>query len=116
MGTNYYAIKRKPSLYNTPLHIGKSSSGWMFLFCGYQDYELNSYNYDERININSYKDWVKYLSNDDIVILNEYDEEYTLEEFLFLVNAKQEREKNNPDNFNNCANVGGYRFSYRDFE
>lgn len=117
MGTNFYAIKRKPSLYNTPLHIGKSSSGWMFLFHGYQDYHFNNkFYYDEAININSIEDWVKYLNNDDIVILNEYDEEYPLEEFLFLVNAKQEREKDNPDNFSNCANVGGYRFSYRDFK
>ena len=32
MGTNYYAIKKKPSLYNREIHIGKSSVGWLFLF------------------------------------------------------------------------------------
>lgn len=116
MGTNFYAIKRKPSLYNTPLHIGKSSGGWMFLFHGYQDYHFdNEFYYDEAININSIEDWAKYLKNDNIVILNEYDEEYTYEEFFKMVFYKQLIGANNPDNFKNCANIDGFRFTYRDF-
>ena len=32
MGTCYYAVKKKPSLYNRTIHLGKSSAGWLFLF------------------------------------------------------------------------------------
>lgn len=31
MGTNYYAVKNRPTVCS-PIHIGKSSSGWLFLF------------------------------------------------------------------------------------
>ena len=31
MGTNYYVIPNRPSV-EEPIHIGKSSMGWMFLF------------------------------------------------------------------------------------
>lgn len=31
MGTNYYVVPNRPSV-ETPIHIGKSSIGWMFLF------------------------------------------------------------------------------------
>lgn len=37
MGTNYYAVKKKPTIAE-PLHIGKSSCGWKFLF-----HEVNKY-------------------------------------------------------------------------
>ena len=32
MGTNYYAVRKRPSLYDRTIHIGKSSVGWLFLF------------------------------------------------------------------------------------
>ena len=31
MGTNYYAVKNKPTV-SSPIHIGKSSMGWKFCF------------------------------------------------------------------------------------
>jgi len=111
MGTNYYAVKKKPSLYNGALHIGKSSAGWKFLFRGYQDEELN-YGAD-RLNINSIEDWKKYLKENNVVILDEYDREISYDDFFKLVEEKQKEE--NKDNFCDCCNVNGYRFTFHDF-
>lgn len=103
MGTNYYAVKKKPSLYNGALHIGKSSCGWKFCFQGYED----------ELNIKSIEDWKKYLKSDDIVILNEYDEEVSYNDFFKLVEEKQK--ENNPDDFKYSINVNNYRFTFRVF-
>ena len=103
MGTNYYAVKKKPSLANEPLHIGKSSAGWKFSFQGYQD----------ELNIKSIEDWKDFLKNNDVVILNEYDEEVSYDDFFELVEKKQE--ENNPDDFKYSVNVNGYRFTFSDF-
>lgn len=111
MGTNYYAIKRKLSLYNSAIHIGKSSAGWKFLFRGYQDREWN-YGVD-KLNINSIDDWKKYIKEKDLAIFDEYDEEISYDDFFEFVEEKQKEE--NKDNFVDCANIDGYRFSYRDF-
>lgn len=111
MGTNYYAVKKKPSLYNLAIHIGKSSAGWKFLFRGYQDEKFNYGIY--RLNINSIEDWKKYLKENNVVILNEYDEEISYDNFFKLVEEKQKEE--NKDNFCNCCNVNGYRFTFHDF-
>ena len=51
--------------------------------------------------------------NDEIVILNEYDEEVSVKEFLQLVEEKQKT--NNINNFSDCKNIDGYRFSDSDF-
>ena len=103
MGTNYYAVKKKPSLYNEPIHIGKSSAGWKFCFQGYQD----------DLIIKSLEDWQNYLKNDDVVILDEYDKEINYDDFFELVESKQK--ENNKDNFKYCVNVNGYRFTFNDF-
>ena len=110
MGTNYYTVPKKPTLYPHNLHIGKSSGGWKFLFQGYQDYELEPFRH---VNINSVEDWKKYLKENDVCIFNEYNEEIFYDEFFDMVEEKQSN--NNPDNFSDCANINGYRFSYRDF-
>jgi hypothetical protein len=109
MGTNYYAVKKKPTI-REPLHIGKSSVGWKFLF-----QEVNKYNcFDEDLEIHTFNQWKDFLeNNDEIVILNEYDEEISVDEFLDLVAEKQKN--NNKDNFEYCKNVNGYRFSDREF-
>lgn len=109
MGTNYYAVKKKPTI-REPLHIGKSSAGWKFLF-----QEVNKYNdFDEDLEIHTYKQWKDFLeNNDEIVILNEYDEEISVKEFLQLVEKKQKT--NNINNFDDCKNIDGYRFSDRNF-
>lgn len=108
MGTNYYAVKKKPTI-REPLHIGKSSCGWRFLF-----HEVNKYNdFDENLEIHTFKQWKDFLeNNNEIVILNEYDEEISVKDFLQMVKEKQE----NKDNFDyNVKNVNGYRFCDRDF-
>lgn len=110
MGTNYYTVPKKPTLYPHHLHIGKSSAGWKFLFQGYQNYELE---YNKYVNINSVNDWARYLKEENLLIFGEYDQEISYDDFFELVEDKQKEE--NPDNFSNCANIEGYRFSYTDF-
>ena len=113
MGTNYYALKKKPSLHSRVIHIGKSSAGWKFLFQGYQCATgSDGFMYDD-LNINSLEDWKEFLKNDEYIILNEYDEEVSYKDFFDIVDEKQSED--NPDNFKDCANINGYRFSYRDF-
>lgn len=109
MGTNYYAVKKKPTI-SEPLHIGKSSAGWKFLF-----QEVNKYNsFDSNLEIHTFEQWKDFLENNkEIVILNEYDEEISVKEFLDLVSKKQKED--NKNNFNNAKNVNGYRFTDRDF-
>ena len=70
MGTNYYAVKKKPTI-SEPLHIGKSSVGWKFLF-----QEINKYNsFDWDLEIHTFEQLKDFLeNNNEIVILNEYDE------------------------------------------
>lgn len=106
MGTNYYAVKKKPTI-ASPLHIGKSSCGWKFLF-----HEVNKYDceYDYGLEIHTYNQWKEYLENNkDIVILNEYDEEVSVDDFLKLVEDKQK--ENNKEDFTYDKNVDGYRFT-----
>lgn len=110
MGTNYYIVKKKPTI-AAPLHIGKSSCGWKFLF-----HEVNKRDceFDENLEIHTYEQWVEFLKdNDEIVILNEYDEIVSLDYLLELIKEKQSEE--NDENFAYCKNVNGYRFSDREF-
>ena len=77
MGTNYYVVKKKPTI-SDPLHIGKSSAGWKFLF-----QEVNKYNsFDWDLEIHTFEQWKEFLkNNNEIVILNEYDEEVSVKDF-----------------------------------
>ena len=109
MGTNYYAVKKKPTIVE-PLHIGKSSCGWKFLF-----HEVNKYNsFDDDLEIHTFEQWKEFLeTNDEIVILDEYDREVPVKEFLELI--EEEQKENNVKNFVDCKNVNGYRFTDGDF-
>ena len=110
MGTNYYAVKKKPTI-ASPLHIGKSSMGWRFLF-----HEVNkgTCEYDYNLEIHTFEQWKEYLeSNKDIVILDEYDREITTKELLDLIQEKQKI--TNKDDFLYNKNVNGYRFSEDNF-
>ena len=110
MGTNYYAVKKKPTI-ASPLHIGKSSMGWKFGF-----HEVNKYTceYDYDLEIHTFEQWKEYLENNkEIVILDEYDREISVKDFFELVEEKQKNE--NPDNFTYSKNVNGYRFNSGDF-
>ena len=109
MGCNYYVVKKKPTIAE-PLHIGKSSMGWKFLF-----HDIDEYN----VKIHTYPQWEKFLMehcrpDGDSVILNEYDAEINVHEFLEMV-AKKQVEDSNPDEFNNCKDIDGYRFADGEF-
>ena len=109
MGTNYYAVKKKPSLYKRNIHIGKSSAGWLFLFRDNEEFH-------------TYPQFKKWLENNvdtgEYILFNEYNEEITKEELLNLIDRKQKDERNlsNPENFYyDVKNIDGYRFTDRDF-
>lgn len=112
MGTNYYAVMKKPTI-TDPIHIGKSSLGWKFLFHSVSSFE----NYINDESLDTYGKWVNFLKeyteNDTIVIMNEYDEEVSLTDFIELVQRKQL--ETNDDNFGYCDNVEGYRFTSGEF-
>ena len=117
MSTNYYVTPNRPSVCK-PIHIGKSSYGWLFLFHAHNEpYE------EPPVVWNTYKqvfDWLyeNTVVKNDFVIINEYDELVSFDEFVKMVSDKQEDEFNsgNPDNFyDGVRNVDGYRFTDRDF-
>lgn len=96
-----------------PIHIGKSSIGWKFLFHTVPGY----INYINGEPLDSYSKWIgflkEYTENDTVVIMNEYDEEVSLTDLIELVQRKQL--ENNDDNFEYCDNVEGYRFMSGEF-
>jgi hypothetical protein len=114
MGTNYYVVPNRPSV-ETPIHIGKSSMGWKFLFHDvnepYWSVPVVWHTYDE------VKDWLykNTVVSKNYVIIDEYDGRVEYEEFIDLVEYKQEHYADNPDNFTYCRNVNGYRFDDREF-
>ena len=112
MGTNYYAVRNRPTI-EEPIHIGKSSLGWKFLFQA----QNNNWN-NPPVIWNTYEqvcDWLKKYTVEtaEYVIIDEYDKTITYDKFLELVKNKQDIE--NPDNFTNCRNVNGYRFTDSEF-
>jgi hypothetical protein len=117
MGTNYFAVKNGPTVRETPIHIGKSSIGWMFLFQEqgdtWRDVPVEWHCYEDVRN------WLKKYTVDstDYVIMDEYDEVVSFEDLFGLIEAKQNDEhcRNNPENFSHCKNVNGYRFEDREF-
>lgn len=116
MGTNYYAVRNRPTV-QEPIHIGKSSIGWLFNFQRHND----TWN-DPPVVWNTWtqiKAWLKENTVDktDYVIIDEYDEIISLDEFIELVEEKQKDKfcKANKDNFSYSDNVDGYRFSDEDF-
>ena len=116
MGTNYYAVRNRPTT-ESPIHIGKSSAGWLFCF-----HQINDTWNDPPVIWNTYnqvKEWLKKntTDSDKYVILNEYDEIVSFDDFIEMVEKKQNDEncKGNDENFRYCKNVDGYRFDDRDF-
>ena len=90
--------------YDELKHIGKSSMGWLFLF----KYQKEWKNYEE---LKSYL--LENLEKNEEIIIDEYGEEISVEDFINLVENKQNDKEcqNNPDNFKYNDNVDGYRFS-----
>lgn len=110
MGTNYYLVKNRPSI-GSGLHIGKSSIGWRFLF-----HKPSIWDTDKPLN--TFEQWRDYLKETTVdkkthVIMNEYDEIVSYEEFIKLVKEKQKCKSK--DMFQYCENVNGYRFSSGEF-
>lgn len=96
-----------------PIHIGKSSLGWRFLFQT-QNEKWN----DPPIVWNTYEqvcEWLrKYtVESTEYVIMNEYDEIINYDDFLEMVKNKQDND--NPDNFTYSKNINGYRFDDEEF-
>jgi hypothetical protein len=86
MGTNYYAHTNVCKCCNRPeekVHIGKSSYGWTFTFHAIKDL------YDVE-DIVSYKDWLKFLSKENVKIVDEYGKECSLDDFKKIVEAKRD--------------------------
>ena len=114
MGTNYYVVPNRPSV-EEPIHIGKSSMGWMFLFQDiselYREVPVVWHCYEDVENW-LYKHTVE---SEQYVIIDEYDEIISFDDFIELVARKQKQFQDNPDNFRYCRNVGGYRFEEREF-
>ena len=112
MGTNYYAVRNKPTI-RPPIHIGKSSIGWKFNFQSQNDpYE------EPPIIWNTYEqvyEWLhKYtVESNEYVIMDEYDEIISFGDFIKLVEWKQK--ENNKDDFTYARNVNGFRFTDKDF-
>lgn len=103
MGTNYYAVKNKPTV-RPPLHIGKSSWGWRF----------NFHACDEFHTFPQFRKWLDdHVKTGEYVLMDEYDEVVTVEDLLSLIESKQSNK--NPDNFRYSRNVDGYRFSEGEF-
>lgn len=61
-----------------PLHIGKTSGGWVFLWRGYEEPWLRLPTH-----------WVQYLHTTPGVIQDEYGHEYSLGDFLIMVMLAQ---------------------------
>lgn len=114
MGTNYYVVPNRPSI-EEPVHIGKSSMGWMFLFQDanepYGKVPIVWHTYEE------VKDWLyrHTVESEQYVIIDEYDKIVDFDELIDLIERKQEQSKDNLDNFVHCRNVGGYRFEEGEF-
>ena len=117
MGTNYYAVKNRPTV-SDPIHIGKASIGWLFHF-----HQVNDKWHEPPIEWNTYNqviDWLKKYTVDtkEYVILDEYDRQISLDDFIEMVQRKQNDPdcRDNPDNFSYTSrNVDGYRFDDAEF-
>ena len=105
MGTNYYATRKDGK---EEFHIGKSSSGWKFLFQDtpyYTTYEGLKDFFKDHIDTGEWK------------IINEYGEDVSSKDFIGLVERKQSDPfDDNICNFaNDIRNENGYRFMETDF-
>lgn len=117
MSTNYYVVKNGPSCQD-PVHIGKYSGGWLFLFQA-QNYKLD----DLPIEWHTYKqvkDWLRKNTGKtkEYVIVDEYDRIVSYKDFVKMVDEAQSDPDclKNEDNFKyDVCNVDGYRFLYGEF-
>jgi hypothetical protein len=108
MGTNYY-YETKPCEscgHNESLHMGKCSGGWAFLFRGYRPDEDCS-----GPRIESLQDWLKFMEGTPGKLVDEYDRELSVEDFVAMVRGKQ-GEKSHGDGW---VDAEGFEFWDREF-
>lgn len=89
MGTNFYyqePISLNSFIYLHPVHIGKSSCGWMF-----------GLRTDKELNLLTWNDWKAFLK--DKTIVDEYDNEWTFEDFCQKV-------ENRPKDWKRHSRIG----------
>lgn len=110
MGMNYYVVGKSPTV-RTPIHIGKSSIGWKFLFHRVSAWE----NYIDDRPLNTAKQWYSFLRDNKslIYILNEEDEIIETEWLINMIEQKQNIK--NDEEFMYSDNIDGYRFTDCDF-
>lgn len=103
MGTNYYAIKKKPRIVEVydEFHIGKSSIGCKFVFRDNQEFHT----------FEQFKEWL--LNQSEWNIKDEYGNPVGKAELLILIERMQQEE--NTNDFEYDENRDGYRFHDRDF-
>lgn len=82
MGTNYYTARYCPTCGNMEKdkHLGKSSSGWTFLF------QWNDGKYYK-----NYEEMIKWLNGR--VIIDEYGCEKSIDDFMSMVEMKKNEKK-----------------------
>jgi len=112
MGTNYYArynICPQCGRYDE-LHICKNSFGWEPLFRAYREEEHG-------VEIRSFRDWVKFLKQPDVKIVDEYGDEVKKKDFVKLLKMKHSEEsfKSHPKSGGCWVDEEGYEFTYREF-
>ena len=105
MGTNYYAVKKEPCLYDRKIHIGKASCGWKFAFHDCERFH----------SFPQFQDFLKeHIDTGEYVILDEYEREWSSRQMLDIIESKQKTP--NPDDFAYGENnVDGYKFVKGDF-
>jgi hypothetical protein len=74
MSVNYYACENDTPSIEDGLHIGKSSTGWDFLWRGH-----------EKLNLVNRENWESYLDQLGITIVAEHGVTYTLGEFMLKI-------------------------------
>ncbi|MBQ0014670.1 MAG: hypothetical protein KBS82_05030 [Oscillospiraceae bacterium] len=91
MGTNYYLVKDSATV-RPPLHIGKASFGWKFIFRLYEDLELEGYEeeyFNSITNIEEWKSFLEYKTNGNYQIMTEHDKQVSFDDFWNMVEEKQ---------------------------
>jgi hypothetical protein len=103
MGTNYYVrynICKKCNRYDE-LHLGKSSIGWVFGFRGHE-------------NIESFREWEKFIKDNNCLIYDEYGRKHHWNDFLKLVDRKSGGSKHTLDKYHR-EDIDGYSFTDIEF-
>lgn len=109
MGCNYYLRHRCPTCRHTrqPLHIGKRSAGWRFLFHGYGPRE-------NRGRIDSWAHWRALLAEAGANVVKETGEVLSPQEFARLVEETRGERQHDPAHTDG-EDLDGWAFMYREF-